>query len=257
MSGADLLAVRDRVVAITGGAQGIGRVLAQAFATAGAIAVIADRAIDKARETAAAIAAKGGQALAVPVDVADPESVAAMVAAIEAEHGRIDVLINNAALFSTLKMQPFDEIPLEVWDSVLRVNITGPFLCARAVVPGMRARGFGRIVNISSGAVTLGRPNYLHYTTSKAALIGMTRSMARELGAHGITVNAVLPGSVETEIPRETVTPDSKARIVARQCIPRGQVPEDLVGVALFLASDGAGFLTGQSITVDGGATHL
>lgn len=109
---------------------------------------------------------------------------------------------------------------------------------------------------MASGAVTLGRPNYLHYIASKAGLEGMTRSMARELGPHGVTVNAVLPGSVDTGIARETVTPESKARIVAMQCIPRGQRPEDLVGIMLFLASDSSSFITGQSITVDGGATH-
>lgn len=249
--------LRNKVIVITGAAQGIGRVLAHAFAGEGAVAIIADRDAAKAEQTAKDVRDAGGQATAVQVDVGEASSVDAMVRAVEAGHGAIDVLINNAALFSTLKMQPFEEIPLDIWETVLRVNITGPFLCAKAVVPGMRALKFGRIINISSGAVTLGRPNYLHYTTSKAALIGMTRSMARELGPAGITVNAVLPGSVETEIPRETVTPEAKRRIVEMQCIPRGQTPEDLVGVMLFLASGASGFITGQSITVDGGATHL
>jgi len=255
MSG--LLSVAGRVVLITGAAQGIGLVLARAFAEAGAAVVLADRAVEAAEAAAAAIRDGGGQASAVAVDVADPQSVDEMVRQSIARHGRIDVLINNAALFSTLKVGPFEEITPEVWDTVMRVNVTGPFLCSRAVAPVMRAQGFGRIVMISSGAVTMGRPNYLHYTTSKAGLIGMARSLARELGPDGITVNSVLPGAVDTGIPRETVTPASKAAIVARQCIARGQVPEDLVGVMLFLASDGSAFLTGQSITVDGGATHL
>lgn len=254
---ADPLSVNDRVVLITGGAQGIGRTLARAFADRGAITIIADRDFDRAKATAGEIVALGAKASAVFIDVGDPVSVDEMVKSIVSTHGAVDVLINNAALFSTLKMQPFEQIPLDVWDAVQRVNVTGPFLCARAVTPGMRAKKFGRIINISSGAVTLGRPNYLHYTTSKAALIGMSRSMARELGADGITVNAVLPGSVETEIPRETVTPEIKRRIVEMQCIPRGQTPDDLVGIMLFLASDASGFITGQSITVDGGATHL
>ena len=115
---------------------------------------------------------------------------------------------------------------------------------------------WGRIVNMASGAVTLGRPKYLHYITSKAALVGMTRSMARELGRDGITVNAILPGAISTEIQRKTVTPEQKQRIVAMQCIPRPEVPEDLVGTVLFLASDASAFLTGQALTVDGGATH-
>ena len=139
---------------------------------------------------------------------------------------------------------------------MLRVNITGPFLCARAMLPLMRRNKFGRIINMASGAVTLGRPNYLHYIASKAALEGMTHSMARELGADGITVNAVLPGATYTEIARKTVTPEQKERIVAMQCVPRPQIPDDLVGVVLFLASDASAFMTGQSLNVDGGATH-
>ena len=139
---------------------------------------------------------------------------------------------------------------------VLRVNVTGPFLCARAVLPLMRRHGWGRIVNIASGAVTMGRPNYLHYIASKAALVGMSRSMARELGPDGITVNAILPGATFTEVERKTVTPEQKERIVAQQCIPRPQAPGDLVGTLLFLASDASAFVTGQSLTVDGGATH-
>jgi 3-oxoacyl-[acyl-carrier protein] reductase len=170
--------------------------------------------------------------------------------------GRADVLINNAAMFSTLEMRPFEQIPLAEWEQVLRVNITGPFLCSRALVPLMRKNKWGRIINMASGAVTLGRPNYLHYIASKAALAGMSHSMARELGGDGITVNAILPGATFTEIPRKTVTPEQKERIIGMQSITRPQVPEDLLGVVLFLASDASAFMTGQELTVDGGATH-
>src|SRR4029434_10386609 len=175
--------------------------------------------------------------------------------AVEGELGRIDILINNAAIFSTLEMRPFDQIPLEEWEAVLRVNVTGAFLCARAVVGAMRRAKWGRIINMASGAVTLGRPNYLHYITSKAALEGMTRSMARELGADGITVNSILPGATFTEIERKTVTPQQKERIISMQCVPRAETPEDLVCAVLFLASEASSFVTGQSINLDGGVT--
>lgn len=251
--GHDPMRLRGRVAIVTGGGQGIGRVFAQAFAAAGAVAVVADRNAEKAEAVAAGI---GGSAMAVAADVGDPGSVERMVQSVEAAHGRIDILVNNAAIFSTLTMRPFEQIPLAEWDDVLRVNLTGPFLCARAVLPLMRRAGWGRIVNIGSGATTLGRPGYLHYIASKSALVGMGRSMAHELGPDGITVNTILPGATFTEVERNTITPDEVERIVARQCIHRPQMPEDLVGALLFLCSPGASFVTGQALTVDGGATH-
>lgn len=247
----------DRVAVVTGAGQGIGRRFAHALAAAGATIVIAERNAAAGERVASEVSATGGEALFVETDVAEPGSVDAMVEKVSRAFGRIDALINNAALFSSLEMRPFDEIPLEEWDAVLRVNLTGAFLCARAVAPAMRRAGFGRIVNIASGAVTLGRPNYLHYTTSKAGLIGMTRSLARELGPQGITVNAILPGATFTEVERKTVSEEQKARIIAQQCVPRPETPEDLVGALLFLVSDASAFVTGQSLTVDGGATHL
>ncbi len=252
-----LAGVAGRVVIVTGAGQGIGRRFATALAQAGAVPVIAERDAARGQAVADEITAAGGRALAVATDVADPDSVAAMAAATLDAFGRIDVLINNAGIFSTLAMRPFEEIPLAEWEAVMRVNVTGAMLCARSVTPAMRRARWGRIINMSSGSILLGRPNYLHYTTSKAALIGMTRSMARELGRDGITVNAILPGAVETEIPRQTVTPEQRARITSLQCVPRAQVPDDLVGVVLFLASEGSAFMTGQSLNLDGGATHL
>ena len=245
--------LEGQVAIVTGGGQGIGRVFAQSFAAAGAIAIVADRNPETARSVAASI---GESAMAVEVDVGDEASVARMVADVEARHGRIDALINNAAIFSTLTMRPFDEIPVEEWNQVMRVNLNGPFLCARGVLPAMRRAKRGRIVNIASGAVTLGRPGYLHYIASKAALIGMSRSMARELGPDNITVNSILPGATFTEIERKTITPEWVERIVAQQCIHRPQTPEDLAGAILFLCSDAAEFITGQALTIDGGATH-
>ena len=155
--------LKDRVVIITGAGQGIGRVFAKSFAKAGARAVIAELNEEKAAAVSEEIMKAGGQALAVTTDVADEASIAEMIGVVEDEYGRIDVLINNAGIFSTLEMRPFDQIPLEEWERVLRVNLTGPFLCARAVLPAMRRAKWGRIINIASGAVRLGRPNYLHY----------------------------------------------------------------------------------------------
>jgi len=252
----ETFSVADKVVVITGAGQGLGRAFAKTFAADGARVVIAERNMEKARAVEAEIAAGNGRAVAIETDVADEGSVAALGAAVEKEFGRADVLINNAAIFSTLEMRPFEQIPLGEWEQVLRVNVTGPFLCARALLPLMRKNKWGRIINMASGAVTLGRPHYLHYIASKSALVGMTHSMARELGGEGITVNAILPGATFTEIPRKTVTPEQKERIVAMQCIPRPQGPDDLLGVVLFLASEASAFMTGQSITVDGGATH-
>ncbi len=243
--------MKGRVAIITGAGQGLGRAFAHGFAAQGAVPVIAEINEEKGR----AVAAETG-GLYVRTDVSDPASVDAMARAVLDAYGRIDVLVNNAAIFSTLEMRPFEEIPLDEWERVLRVNLTGPFLCARAVAPAMRKAGWGRIINIASAAVSLGRPNYLHYIASKAGLAGMTNSLARELGPHGITVNAILPGATFTEIPRKTVTPEQKKAIVGMQCIPRPELPEDLVGVVLFLASPASGFVTGQALTVDGGATH-
>ncbi|MEJ2433533.1 MAG: glucose 1-dehydrogenase [Pseudolabrys sp.] len=248
--------LKDRVVIVTGAGQGIGRVFAKAFGKAGARAVIAEINGAKAADVAAEIMDAGGAALAVTTDVADPTSIAQMAKAVADEYGRLDVLINNAAIFSMLSMRPFEQIPLEEWERVLRVNLTGPMLCARAVLPAMKQAGWGRIINMGSGAVSLGRPGYLHYIATKSALVGMSRSMARELGPDGITVNTLLPGATFTEIERETITPEQKERIIGMQCVPRAETPEDLVGAALFLASEASAFVTGQIVNADGGATH-
>lgn len=249
--------VSGKVVIVTGGGQGIGRAYANAFADAGAITVIAEVNAALGEQVAAEINARGHQGSAIATDISNPAAVESLIAKVIASHGKIDVLINNASIFSTIKMRPFTAIPLDEWDRVLRVNVTGTFLMARAVSPHMQAKKWGRIINISSAAVTMGRPNYLHYTTSKAAVIGMTRSLAKELGAHGITVNAVLPGATDTEVERETVTAQQKAAMIAMRSVPREETPEDLVGAVMFLASEASAFISGQSITIDGGLTFL
>ena len=249
--------VEGRVVLITGGGQGIGREVARQFAAAGAVAVVSDVNLDTAQSVVAEIAARGGRAMAIKADVTDAVAVQAMVDAVVAEYGRIDVLINNAAIFATLEKRKFDLIPLAEWDAVMRVNINGPLLCSRAVVPAMRTAGWGRIINIASDAVPKGVMNYMHYVTSKSAMIGMTNAMARELGTDGINVNCIRPGAVATEVDRAVnPTVDLRKTQIAQQCIKRGMEPPDLVGLMLFLSSPASSFITGQTIACDGGYTH-
>ena len=206
---------------------------------------------------AAEVEAAGGECLPLAADIGDAASVNGVADTIDERYGRCDVLVNNAAIFSTIKMRPFEQIPVDEWMRVLHVNITGTFLMTRAMVPLMRRHRWGRVVNVSSAAYVMGRPNYLHYTTSKAAVVGMTRSMARELGPDGITVNALLPGATDTEVPRETVTPEQKRQQIALRCIHREEGPRDLEGVVSFLCSDDSAFVTGQSLVVDGGYCFL
>lgn len=249
--------VKDRVVIITGAGQGIGREFARQFAAAGAIPVIADLSLESAQRVVAEIEAAGGQAMATKVDVGDRASVDAMVAGVLAQHGRIDALINNAAIFATLQKKPFDQIPQQEWDLVMKVNVTGVFNCASAVAPTMRAAQWGRIVNISSDSVPLGVANYLHYVTSKSALIGMTNALARELGKDGVTVNCVRPGGVATEVDRAVnPTLERRQQMLGQQCVPKGQVPSDLVGLVMFLSTPASAFVSGQTIACDGGLTH-
>ena len=245
------------VVVVTGAGQGIGREVARQFAAAGAIPVVADINIEAAEQVRKEIEDRGGHALSVQVNVGDPDSVQVMVDRTVAELGKIDVLINNAAMFASLDKRKFEHIPYDEWNLVMRVNINGPFLCARAIAPIMRANGGGRIINIASDAVPKGVMNYMHYVTSKSAMIGFTNAMARELGEDNINVNCIRPGAVATEVDR-AVNPTQTLRDtqIAQQCIKRGMLPTDLVGLMIFLCSPASGFITGQTIACDGGYTH-
>ena len=249
--------VAGRVVIVTGGASGIGRVYCEALVAAGAKAVLADRDAALAAQAATALSADGSAALGAGCDVSDAKAVHAMVDATVAQFGRVDGLVNNAALMSTLPRGPWHAIEESDWDRVMGVNLRGLFLCSRAVYPHMKKAGGGRIVNISSNRVWEGTPNRLHYTTSKAGVIGFTRALAREVGDDNITVNAITPGFTASETQVGGSDPAYMARMAAlneRKALKRTQMPEDLVGALLFLLSDASAYITGQTVNVDGGA---
>jgi len=213
--------LKDKVAIITGAGQGLGRAYAQRLAREGAKVVVAELNSDKGRSVASEV--KGHF---VRTDVADEASCNQLAAAALDKYGRIDILVNNAAIFSTLKMRPFWEIPTAEWDQLMAVNVRGVFM---------------------------GRPNYLHYVASKGAVLTMTRAMAKELGEFGINVNAITPGPVYTEVPRDTVTPEQREAMIRAQSIKRAAGTQDLEGTVVFLCSDDAAFITGQTLNVDGG----
>ena len=243
MSNPSSLRLQGRVAIVTGAAQGIGARYAAALAAEGAALVCAD--VIDAEPVAAQIRAAGGRALALRADVSSAESVRQMAAASVEAFGRIDVLVNNAGLFANLALKPFEQIEAVEWDRVMAVNVRGPFECAKAVLPQMRAQGYGKIVNIASATVFKGSPMLLHYVTSKGAVVAMTRSLARELGDAGIRVNTLANPAWQGAV---------GANNIASRAIKREVTPEDLCGTLVYLASAESDFVTGQVIVVDGGS---
>ncbi len=254
MSNPSSLRLQGRVAIVTGAAQGIGARYAAALAAEGAALVCAD--VIDAEPVAAQIRAAGGRALALRADVSSAESVRQMAAASVEAFGRIDVLVNNAGLFANLALKPFEQIEAVEWDRVMAVNVRGPFECAKAVLPQMRAQGYGKIVNIASATVFKGSPMLLHYVTSKGAVVAMTRSLARELGDAGIRVNTLAPGLTASE--NTLANPAWQGAVgannIASRAIKREVTPEDLCGTLVYLASAESDFVTGQVIVVDGGS---
>lgn len=247
-----VLPLTNRVALVTGAAGGLGRTFCLALAAAGARVVAADLNLAGAQQTAEAAGAAGGQAVAVAVDVTREAETGQMVAAAVDRWGRVDILVNNAALYATLSRQPFYELPLDEWDRVMAVNLKGPLLCARAVYPVMKQQGYGKIINIASATFFSGSPLWSHYVASKGGLIGLTRTLAREAGPAGICVNAVAPGFTLTEASK-AVMPEAESYGVSRGALQRAEQPEDVAGLVVFLASDASNFITGQTIVVDGG----
>lgn len=240
-----------RVVVVTGGGRGLGLAISHELVRAGAAVVLAERDPDTAAAATAELAAAGGTVHRHDTDVADEASVAALAAAVDRLGGAWG-LVNNAALADGVGGRHFADLPAEDFDRVLRVNVRGPWLVARALYPGMRAAGAGRIVHIGSDVAFYGPPRLLHYVTSKNAVVGMTRAMARDAGPDGVTVNAVAPGITETEATR--AVPQERHELFRRnRALTRTQQPDDVTGAVRFLLSDSAAYVTGQTLLVDGG----
>ncbi len=243
--------LQDRVAVVTGSSGGIGREFARALAGVGAHVVVAD--IADGSGTVDAIISEGGRAVYIPVDVSDEESVKNMVRRSSSQFGNVDVLVNNAALYGNITPKSIEQLTVADWEKVLKVNVIGHFLCARECIPGMKQKGWGRIINVASAAQYTVPINLAHYVASKSAINGLTRVMAREMGSYGITVNTVSPGLVQTEATNKLTAPDYVQNTVERRCIKRTLDAPDIVGMVVFLASPASAAITGQHFIVDGG----
>lgn len=244
--------LKNKVAIVTGGAKGLGRAFAVKMAKEGAkVMVITRRDMDNLTATVSQIKAFGGEADLFQADVSKEEDTLAMAEATIKTFGRIDILINNAAIYDGIKRKPFYEIDLDEWDLVMNVNVKGAFLAVRAVFPHMRDQGYGKIVNLSSEVFFTGSTGFAHYVSSKGGIIGLTRALAVELGPHNICINCVAPGFTDTEASRGLA--DLTKYDTSKTPLNRLEKPEDLTGPALFLASDESDFITGQTLLVDGG----
>ena len=242
--------LKGKAAIVTGAAGGIGRAYARGLAEAGAAVVLADVRGDAAAEQAAALAADGYEAIGIQVDVTSEESTLAMARQTSERFGSVDILVNNAALMAeVMSAGQLTTIPLDMWHRTLDVNLTGPFLCTRAVVPYMKEKGYGKIINQSSGGAWLGGA---HYGLTKLGIVSMTISLAKELAKSGIRVNAIAPGWTNTEAGNSTTSPEVRAAVARSIPFPFGE-PEDLVGGLVYLASAASDWVTGVTLNIDGG----
>jgi NAD(P)-dependent dehydrogenase (short-subunit alcohol dehydrogenase family) len=249
--------LQGKTAIVTGGAHGLGRQFAGALAREGATVAVLD--ISDTDAAAAEIAScEGDGCFGIATDVSDETQVRTAVAAILERTGRIDILINNAAVFSSLPPASFDHIDVALWDKVMAVNLRGPFLMAKYAAPAMIARKSGKIVNVASGTAYKGMPLMLHYVTSKGGVVAFTRALSRELGAHGICVNTLAPGLTLSDsiLANKDHIDFARDRVVASRAIQRDGHPQDLVGALVFLCSPDSDFITGQTIAVDGGSIN-
>lgn len=250
------MSLSGKVVIVTGGAMGIGYAIYEALGQRGASVVVADRA--NADGAAAKLKAAGCEALGVFAGVSSERDVEAMVAATLERFARVDGRVNNAGIYSSLKLRPFEELTVDEWKRVLDVNVIGIFLCCRAVLSAFKRQGGGRIVNISSGVAFKGNPDMRHYVASKGAVVSMTRSLATELGRHGVLINSVAPGLTLSDglLSNPALAGGVKDFAVRTRAVKRDMYPTDLVGAVAFFLGDDAGFITGQTLVVDGGAYY-
>lgn len=248
------LRLEGRLGIVTGGGRGIGRAISTFLAESGARVVVADIDGATAEEAAAAIREGGGEATSVRADVSSRAGLEPLVAHVAEAGGTVDFLVNNAAVYAGLAYRPMEEIDEAEWQRVQQVNVAGIWHCTTALVPALAAGGRGRVVNIASAIAFRGTPRLLHYVASKAAVLGMTKAMARELGDRNITVNAVAPGFTWTEASLEQVGEAQLVEQVARRSLKRPQQPEDVAGAVGFFCSDLAAYITGQTLVVDGGS---
>jgi pyridoxal 4-dehydrogenase len=241
--------LENRVAIVTGSAQGIGRAIAQKLDAEGATVVLADVNAEGAEQAAGALE----RAQAMECDVSSQEAVEALVARVLEEHGKVDALVNNAAIVPFI---PWDEVDLDHWQKIIDTNLTGVYICSRAVYTPMREAGYGRIVNIASNTVMAGTPNMAAYVAAKGGVWGFTRALATEVGGYGITVNAVAPGLTATEGVLASPHAEAFEFVQSLQAIPRRGESEDIAPTVSFLCSEEAGWVTGQMVVVDGGHTR-